>query len=538
MGSLLILWALVLLLTLLSHGRLVTWTEEHQQCSLHLELSDYSSSGPLSIINTAPGGGNEGHIASSRILSSLDVVCQDLPYVEVFRSYLLNSSASPLLEQIAQAALSMYSLLEESKKPVTLAALSTVPTIGQQEVTHNGIKLAPKVERKPNQRSSASSKIPVYIHPFALGIPLEAISIEVPPKKQGVSFHSLKATFARNEDTANYFHHLRESLAANVVCNPTSLESKATESEYCLRLYDILASGSIPLFANNVKNSSSTPLALAAEHSLHPTSLYRALQSQYAYLKSLDEPGRESQRNNQWLAQLDRRLYTATVSALLSYTRHVLSTRALANHLLHSIHLHMHAHMHAHMHSNDNAHGMRGNSAFPNHILLLHAPPSHSNETLAQEAEEAALYAAPLLLHGLSSLLGTSTDITSFPDLHTDPTVLSKRFAREVALPDASLPGHVTLESVSQDIARHAFDLIVVVVPPELTGRPHGKDVLSKHEDSRGNFLRLWQQLCRQYPRGQVALVVQSGRVARQRLQEDPLYGACAAYIFLREGMA
>lgn len=269
-------------------------------------------------------------------------------------------TATGFKKSVLDAISSLYTDLEESKQPKSL---------------------------KVNDKA-------IKVFPMTFSIPEEYIVKMVPAKERPFSrvVPGDESTYFSIYEEAQYRQDLSRSLF--------SITYKKGGWD-CLRHYEILAAGALPLFFEINKCPNQTI-------SLHPKKLYNLI-LQYpglSYTANRVEKHRMSIENLKMETQgIDKRLYMAVTSALLQYTRNVFSTKAMAAYVLSAIK------------KNQVALGSPAGqkSGFPSKILYI----SHQDHDM-----DKGDYMTDFLLHGLLSLLGSSA-VTEFP--HRDGLYKTER---------------------------------------------------------------------------------------------------------------
>ena len=254
-------------------GFLESWTSGHSICRVETTRT-------MTTMTT------EAQVRADR------VTCSDTGYIEYVQTELASLSESSFRRSLLESISNLYKDLETARLP-------------------NMMRIDDRL---------------VKVFPVSLCIPEEFIGRTVPPKQK---------PFGRviPGDEATYFPLLEESKYREDMAQSLFTLTYKKGGWDCLRHTEILASGSLPLFVDIAQSPNQTLSA-------HPKELYKLL---------LNYPGLQmvSSRRDRMTMQferlefdhnnLDKKLFMATVSAMLQYTRNVLSTKAMASFVLETI---------------------------------------------------------------------------------------------------------------------------------------------------------------------------------------------------------
>lgn len=293
----------------------------------------------------------------------------------------------------------------------------------------------------------------------------------------------------------------------------------------CLRHYEILASGALPLFLD----IDQCPLHALR---LHPRNIYKLI---------LKFPGLEMEnlrRLDRMIYQFDRidiptfdpavargdyssastfdtSLYVHLTNAILQYTRNVLSTKAIAQYVLQMMHEYSEGKI---------------KSAIPKNILYL----SHEDHDM-----DKGDYLTDFLLLGLHELLG-STEIgkvvdfprrdclyKSYDQFGTEQLKQSKKklygsgfvFGHRIDAYIEPMSIKRDVNTLRKKLENHEFDIVILG---------------SGHRDGWASTLHLWDMVCLKYDRREVAMVFGADYPLPRKILHR--YAPCAAHIFSREG--
>lgn len=355
-----------------------------------------------------------------------------------------------------------------------------------------------------------SDRIPsgkVLVHPVSFAIAEEHIVRATPPKFNifGSVIPGVRSTYFDLRDEARYYEDMRRSLF-------TLTHKKAGWD--CLRHLEVMASGSLPFFID---------IARCPDRAL-------AMYPKRFFLELLQFPGMSTSDGLPHLSsgldaiqhyqhdpeQFDSELYMAAVSAMLHYTQQVMSTRSMAEHVLHVM--------------LNQSYGSGGR--YPQRVLYL----THQDKDM-----DKGDYLTDFLLHGLKTLLGEQR-VVDFPKreglykahTHLNETRYYRRRKRlygmgytwglrfddfEVANSTGGVGSRRDLERLQRRVANHDFDLVILG---------------SGHRDGWASKLHLWDLVCRHYKPYEVAWLCGSDQATPVfKLKQ---YGACAGHLFSREG--
>jgi hypothetical protein len=439
--------------------RLEGWTHEHSICN--------------AMIDTSPSS-----LESSSKTTMSNYKCRDASYMEYVRAELKNSPAGAT-KDILDAIFDLYQDLDNNRKPVVM--------------------------RIDNERT-------VNIHPIAFCIPEEFILQSVPPKEKpfGRVIPGLSTTYYSLTEETEYRKDMSRSLF--------SLTYKKGGWD-CLRHVEILAAGSVPLFLDI---DQCPPQSLA----FYPKRLFGAvlklpgLDLQYA---RKDRMTMAMQRMEMNLDKLNKKLYMATVAALLQYAKNVASTKAVAAYVLNVI---------ARNQESMNLTSSSVRTRLPSSILYI----THQDKDM-----DKGDYMTDMLLHGLKSLLGVGA-VTDFPrrdglyktvrEFNETSEYNPRRqklyglgFSWGLSLDDweVSAVGTQSMERsgeiIQRKISEKAYDLVILG---------------SGHRDGWASKLFYWDLVCKYYPPAQVAWVDGADSHLGTRLVDK--YSRCAGHLFSREG--
>lgn len=389
--------------------------------------------------------------------------------------------------------------LAQSRDPYELAVLRAVSSL------YDDLRasLHPRVVVLDEGQASERR---LQLHPISFGVPAETIVSAVPHKTKafGQVVPGRRDTYFNLGNESRFFEDLQRSLF--------HLTYKKGGWD-CLRHLEILAAGALPLFVN-IAHCPNQTLAL------HPKALYRLiLETPGLTLRAAREAtggGSATTMHFEALdldaARLNKELYMVTASALLQYTRNVLSTAAVAGHVLDTMFA--------------RSKGLLF-SARPRRVLYL----SHQDHDM-----DKGDYLTDLLLHGLKRLLGDAA-VLDFPRrdcLYKDAELLN---ATDYLRAKKKLYGNgfswgLTLdafegsaardaEAVAKGLAARSFDLVILG---------------SGHRDGWAAKLHFWDLVCKHYNPLEVGWVDGADTHPSRKLLAK--YSACAGHLFSREGFA
>lgn len=349
------------------------------------------------------------------------------------------------------------------------------------------------------------------IFPISFGILDSEIVSQVPPKSKvlGRVIPGNMSTYFTLDEEALYYKDLQQSLFA--------LTYKKGGWD-CLRHYEILASGTLPLFLD---------IAECPLHALrlHPRKLYSLILQFPGLLK--DNVRRVDRMTYQFdridiptfpatasSSHFDTALYVHITKALLQYIKSVLSTKALAKYVTRTMF--------------EYSEGVMKNPT-PKSILYL----SHQDHDM-----DKGDYLTDFLLLGFYEWFGyESGKVIDFPRrdcLYKDFahfTTEQYKASRKKLYGAGFVFGHrIDVYSESKSINRdgkllrkklenHEFDIVILG---------------SGHRDGWASTLHLWETVCLFYDRREVAMIFGADYPLSKRVLHQ--YAPCAAHIFAREG--
>jgi hypothetical protein len=410
------------------------------------------------------------------------------------------------------------------------------------------------------------------IHPITFSIPDEFIRRSTPPKYKPFSrvVPGDKSTYFSLEEEYLYREDLSRSLFA--------LTYRKGGWD-CLRHLEIMASGSLPLFLD-IANSPARNVAL------YPKALFAVL---------LRYPGLslKAQRESQHKFRLkklafttkgfDQSLYMLIVSVLLRYVRNVLSTTAMAEYFLLTVHreqqllaatdekasragtnetfadgnrtltaagVSSNAMKNTGFTANRSSNSSSSSRAidraatrtttmsasavnieFPRRILFL----THDDKDM-----DKGDYLADTLLHGLKRLMGEDA-VRDFPrrnGLYMSPSDFNYTvgyLGRRSKLYGFGYSWASTIDRLDEPIARIPRLKDLRFAKAELLSKSYDLIVLgSGHRDGFAAALHLWDLVCENYPPSKVVFVDGSDKSMNYQLFAK--YAQCAGIYFSREG--
>jgi hypothetical protein len=456
----------------------ITWTQEHQRCELRLP-SNYH----LPPYQFSNGNGDWS-------IESKFIVCEDMPYIDYFRSVLLNPP-SDFHEIVAETVLNLYRDLEEYRKPMILA---------KDYIKQN----LPTTYRLLDKSTKNESEFQLSVYPISFGIFEENIVSQIPPKSKA---------FGRVIPgvTSTYFHLYNESLYFQDMGSSLFTITYKKAGWDCLRHYEILASGSLPLFLN-IRHCPTQAM------SIHPKKLYRLL---------LKYPGLEIQAEKTGpmvfsfskldfqLTKFDNYLYQGIASALLHYTHNVLSTKALAQYVLNT------------MYTNSVTLQRTLSAAHPVPRSLLYL--THKDNDM-----DKGDYMTDFLLHGLLNLLGRKV-VMDFPSrdclyktiAHFNLTNYHKARLQQYGM---GFSFGLKMDVFTYNIDRNPNEIMLAI-------KEHKYDMVilgSGHRDGWASKLFYWDLVCEHYQRDEVGFVDGGDSHLSKKVLDR--YAPCAKHLFSREG--
>eukprot|EP01038_Epipyxis_sp_PR26KG_P015232 gene15232-20521_t len=363
-----------------------------------------------------------------------------------------------------------------------------------------------KNDRKP-ALMKISETVNATVYPISFSIPANLILANIPSKSKpfGRVIPDIRETYFKSaiEETL-YYEDMSRSLF--------SITFKKGGWD-CLRINEILASGSLPLF---IDIDSCPPFPLAS----HPKALYRliknwpGLEAKWHYYSKWGDIAITSLEVNR---DIDIELYRTVVAALLQFTKNVLSTTSMAEYFLDTVSTHL------------------LNGRAPQSILYL----THFDLDVA-----AGDYTTDALLHGLRTIFN-STQIIDYPCRQ-----LIYRTSKHFNLTTEYYPGKdklyghgytlgMTFDSwnytcehlssgpsaeeeeqslvIEQNIRNLAYDVVVLA-----SGHRHGKK-----QD-------LIKAVCEVYPKHRVVVI--DGADGELHPAQVAAFSSCAGLFFSREG--
>jgi len=355
----------------------------------------------------------------------------------------------------------------------------------------------------------SNSNFTFNIYPFGYSIPSTLLANKTPPKSKSFSnvIPGNYSTYISNE--RDYLFELSESLFV-VTYKKAGWD--------CLRHYEIIAAGSIPLFVD-IEQCPHNALPM------HPKELYRLLLYQPGLQFNVsDIPiGGGRARRIESLSfddkQLDQPLYTATVEALLHYARNVFSTRSMATYLLQKIYTHSDGHV---------------RSSAPKVLYLTHTWQDLYGHT------DMGDFQADLTLIGLKEVLGED-GVIDYPKrkaiyrTHNEFNTSAFEEARSRLYGKGFVFGLFLSESqqmsenrnpavVEENIKNHVYDVVIV-------GTAH---VMQYKYGLKHRQLPFFDLVCEHYHPKEVALLDGYDWPTDRFLLLR--YNFCAAHVFSREG--
>ncbi len=408
---------------------------------------------------------------------AVELHCEDAEYYRATKERLQANNGTDIKSQILRRIVSLYDDLAISKEPGM--------------VRMKGFE--------------------ILVHPVAIPIPKQFLVELTPPKSKdfGRVIPGDYRTYFSSE--TQYRDDMSQSLF-------TFTYHKAGWD--CLRHSEILAAGSLPLF-HDIEKCPRYAL------SLHPKQLYSLINQFPGVTVNGVRDGHMVKYSNTSVdhTKFDEELYLLTQTALLQYTENVLTTSAMANHIL------------------DVVSRYRNNGrVLPFHNVLYI---THQNEEL-----NSGDYVTDLILHGFHEVLGQSrlTEFPYKPCLHKtlddfNATAFEKRrqtlygmgFTFGLSIAELWLPpnrstyffndtrnaDHPVYLDIKENIINHKYDLIVF-------GSGH-----------RRGHLPFWDEVCRNYGREEVAWIEGDDAVPEgifHRQVRNWIY--CVGHYFSREGLA
>jgi hypothetical protein len=424
----------------------VTWFEEHDRCTANLQIE------------------------KNQVIENSPFACEKAPYY-IYFSNLLKNPPSEYHKHVANEIINMYSELKLRLKPTQV----TIQRMNGEFETIN-------------------------VHPITFAIPEENIVTTVPPKLKpfGRVIPGVQSTYYHLYNESDYFADMKKSLFV--------LTYKKGGWD-CLRHYEILAAGSLPLFPD-IGESPSHALVL------HPKKLYQLFLKQPGLDLTGHRTGRMTikfDRMEMNLPDLDRELYTATVMAMLQYTRNIFSTKSMAKYVLDTMYEHSQGKI---------------QTKLPRKIFYL----THQDHDM-----DKGDYMTDFLLHGLITLLGEQPIVTDFPSRNclykttnefNETDYLNKRlhlygsgFSWGLKIDVLSSRIDRNQEEIERNLKNHEYDVIILG---------------SGHRDGWASKLLFWDLICQYYSPYEVGYIDGADNPLKRRLLEK--YSSCAGHLFSREG--
>eukprot|EP01038_Epipyxis_sp_PR26KG_P004504 gene4504-6364_t len=436
---------LVLLSCVLTISKHVLWTKEHSICTSFIDLNKHLS-----------GYGNH------------TIQCHYAPYyVHITEELKTNAKLQSYNRKIYQTILDLYSDLEiNRKKP---------PSVLIEQMNKS-----------------------VTIHPISFAIPDSNIIMTTPPKRK-----SFGQVIPGNYST--YFSLMNSSLYYEDIESSLFYITYKKGGWDCLRHYEILAYGSLPLFVNINECPSQTLTS-------HPKQLYSLL-LQFPGLSfqatKVDSMTMKFNKLEFDYSNFDKQLYSVILSAMLQYTRNILSTTGTASYVLETMKKYSQYYM---------------KSFTPKSILYL----THQDHDM-----DKGDYMTDFLLIGLKQLLG-DTAVVDFPSRDCIYKTSNEFFQPDYIKRKAKLYGagfswgllvdQLTNKErdhnvVKDNIIHHRYDIIILG---------------SGHRDGWASRLHYWNLICQYYHPLEVGWVDGSDKHLPKKLIMK--YSPCAGHMFSREG--
>lgn len=501
----------------------LTWNEEHAHCSLTLPGHHH-----LSTHRFSKGGGSWHVKAPSSNYSSPHGRCTPHPYFTYFQRILhhLDTSSSAASDThaawyrgVAQEVLQLYAQLPQRRSPTVLSA-----DYLQRHF--------PRYSELHASNPAAYPTTYVEVQPFVFGLPVENFRIAVAPKDK---------PFGRVVPGARdtYFSLMEEALYADDLARSQFVLTWKKAGWDCLRHYEILAQGALPLF---------TDIADAPREVLtvHPKALYQRLLQTPGLTVSLTLTKQQGVHRSFAVRELSYRPPAAAAAgvnqtqflfhlseALLVYAHQTMTTAAYARSFLATIRRNTQRWYPTQRLAED----------WPRSVLYL----THKNSWDMDQGD----YGTDFLLHGLLSLLGEFRaerragggyrqlrGVLDFPsrdclykrDAHWQQATFYRQRAQQYGMGYSyglhrEALAHELVRNLSQvgELLRlpaaESFDLVVL-------GSVHREGWMSQ--------LHLWDDVCRHVARSRVALLdADDSPLQKFRLAK---FLPCAAHVFAREG--
>jgi hypothetical protein len=425
----------------------VNWLQGHDNCIATLEIE-------------------KGKIHSE----NSNTLCESSSYYKYFQK-IIEKPPSEYHKLIANEIINLYTNLENQVQPMSVHV------------------------NRPNGNQET-----VNIHPIGFSLPEENVVSQVPPKIK--SFGRVIPGI-----TSTYYHLYNESLYYEDMRKSLFVLTYKKGGWDCLRHYEIIAAGSLPLFPD-ISDCPSHSLTL------HPKSLYQLF---------LKQPGLEltGHRTGQMTYQFDKmemnlslfdsELYSATVSAMLQYFHNVLSTKAIAKYLLDTMCRYSQGKL---------------KKKLPTKILYL----THQDHDM-----DKGDYATDLILHGLIKLLGEQPIVTDFPSrdcLYKTSIEFNETsyLNRRLKLYGSGFSWGLKIDHFSKEILRNQKQIETMI-----TNHEYDLIILgSGHRDGWASRLWYWDLICKYYHPLEVGFIDGADYHLKKKILEK--YSQCAGHLFSREG--
>jgi hypothetical protein len=475
-------------------------------------------------------------------VSSDSILCTDQPYFQYFEA-MLKSPPTDWHKQIAEAILHLYDDLEtniaqhtyiirnqsfiESQFPRLAAQLAKqqVNLLNSQDRFSGGVNIEePSIDSNPWE---------VRIHPISFSIPSELIEQQVPSKAKPFCrvIPGNKSTYFKYDEERNYYDDIRHSLF-------TLTYKKAGWD--CMRHYEILAMGSLPLFLDieflqEFYNNGEYRTALA----MHPIRLYKVLLqfpglSMHAKTDNVNGGLWKIERQdfNYIVPFFERQLYSAITMATLQYTKNVFSSTAMANYVLKTV---------------QKSCTEQGKTLGHHHGGQIRSILYLSNVCFDYIGD----YLIDTMLHGFRKLLGEHTRVVvnfsrrpslmrTMEDFNQDAMDARKKSLYGFGMTFGMKLDSLTvdskhpfdhLENKTEDVVhliqKHQFDLIIL---------SSGHRIYEYSPTTDPTFTDLWSAVCQHYARHEV--VIFDGSDHRLHAEALDILLLCGSHVFSREGLS
>lgn len=501
-------WIVVMVLVLLTcHGKhvsssnTVNWCDRHQTCRLS---------------------------TSAASIDNEPVVCSDQMYLQYFLA-LAQNPPTPFHAEIAAAVINLYSDIADSITKHTYVIRNESVIEDHFPILSSTLRNKNIPENSCNVKEGETANNWIFsIYPMSISIAEEMIAAQVPPKVKsfGRVIPGNRSTYFGYDQEEMYHSDMRDSLFT-ITCQEVGWD--------CMRHYEILAAGSLPLFIDiDYIEQQRTEVSFPTSLALHPIRLYQLI----AHYPSISCAAKRTDAyQGQYLIEnftfqypsegFDKQLYTALTMATLQLTRNVFSSKEMASYLIQAVQ------------QTCKNEGLRlGENNQIRRVLFL------SNNFYDSDD-----YMVDTLLHGLKKLLGEHSQVVVNVHRRQGTHRNLQQFAADSVLKyKRDLYGHgmtyaLKLDTLSVDqfgfdvsdydidhvadmISHHDFDLII-------HGSAHRHSV--DRPESDAILTRMWPLVCRYYARHEVVLVdgmdhgMHSGAVDRLL--------PCASHVFSREGI-